>query len=162
MKEYFVSVIAVTLAGSALIALAPNGGFIKNIKLLCALCTVACIAFPIGSIFSDGVSANDIKEAFDVQLDEERNYDEIYNNSINEYELLNAEMTLKNEIAQVFELDSDALDVKLVMGEENGTLYISLVKFYLHSKGLTADPRALETYVLERLGCGCEFVYDIL
>jgi len=162
MKEYFVSVIAVSLVGSMLITLAPSGGLSKHIKLLCALCTVACIAFPLVSFFDDRGIVNDIENAFDIHLEEEQVYDEIYNYSINEYGALNAELTLKNEISKALDIRDDAFDVKIVRGEKNGVIYISLVRIYLYSNGLTVDPRKLESYVEERLGCGCEFVYDVL
>ena len=162
MKEYFVSVIAVSLVGSMLVSLAPNGESFKNIKVLCALCTVACIVFPLVSLFNDGVSAEDVKKAFDIERNEEQKYDEIYNCSLEGYGVLNAESTLKNEIIQTLKINENAFDVRIVLGEENGVIYISLVRFYLYSGGLTVDPRSLETYVLDRLGCGCEFVYDVL
>ena len=70
MKEYFISVIAISLVGSMIIALAPGCGLSKNIKLLCALCMVACIVFPLGTLFDNSFNMADIEKAFDICIEE--------------------------------------------------------------------------------------------
>ena len=161
MKEYFVSVIALSLVGRVLVTLAPSGGFSKSIRLLCALCTVACIAFPIGAFVYGEMSEDDIKNAFDTHLEGDQKYDEFYNYSVSSYSVLEAELILKNEISQRFGVSNESFDLEIVRSEENGINYISLVRVHLYSSGVAVDPRRIEAYVLERLDCACEFVYDV-
>ena len=162
MKEYFISVIAVSLVGSIIVSLAPGGGVAKNMKLLCALCTAACIIFPLGTFWGNSISSADIESLFATETNEEYNYGEIYNNSLNKYNVINSENALKNEINQEFELKNDAFDVKMIWDEESDVFCISCVRVYIYPEGVSVDPRKIEKYISERVGCKCEFVYGTM
>ena len=162
MKEYFISVIAVSLVGSVLVSLAPGGGVAKNMKLLCALCTAACIIFPLGTLFWGSISNEDIESLFATEMNEEYNYDEIYNDSLNKYNVINSEIILKSEIIQALKLKNDAFDLKIIQDEESDVFCISYVRVYIYPDGVSVDPRMVEKYIYERLGCECEFVYDAI
>ena len=51
MNEYFITVIAVAFVGGIVISLVPNGNTVKYVRLLCGLCVVCSIAFPLVSFF---------------------------------------------------------------------------------------------------------------
>ena len=162
MKEYFISVITVALVSGSVATLMPNSGLSKHIKLLCALCTVACIAFPIARLLGGSLDTAGLENTFDVLVDSDEKYDEIYNRSISRYSELNAEFALKSEIVQNLDIANDAFDVKIVREEKDGSIYVSRVRIYLYPNALSIDPRLLENYIFDRLKCNCEFVYKDL
>ena len=161
MKEYFITLITVSLVGGMIVTLLPDGNTSKHVKLLCSLCVVACIIFPISSFFGDFFDKESVVGIFRYEEDESYNYDEIYNNSLTEYELINAQVSLKQEIIQGIGVSDDAFDLKIITDENNGVICISSVTVRIYGSGLTVNPREVEKYVSERLGCPCEFVYDL-
>ena len=134
----------------------------KHVRLLCSLCTVACIAFPLASLLNGSFEYQDVIDIFDQDAESENVYDEIYNNTLNEYQISNAENLLKQEIIQSIGADSAAFDVKIITEKNNDEICISLVRVTVYTSGLSINPREVEKYVTQRLGCECETVYDIL
>ena len=162
MKEYFISVIAISLIGGMIVSLLPDGNSVKNVKLLCSLCVVACMVFPLASFFSGTVEKDGIVDMFEIGDGEADIYDEIYNDSLNQYELINAEKSLKQEIIQRFSASYDAFDLKIITDKNNDVIYIATVDVHIYNSGLSISPRAIEKYVYDRLGCECNFIYEII
>lgn len=162
MKEYFISVIAASLLGGVIISLIPEGNTVKHVKLLCSLCAVVCIAFPLISILDSSFDKNKIVDMFEQSEDAGENYAEIYNNAFNEYEIINAQERLKQELLQGFSLDKGAIDVKIITDKNNDVIYISSVRVCIYGSGISINPREVKKYVSERFDCECEIVYDIL
>ena len=79
MKEYFIAVIAVSLLGGVIVSMLPDGNTAKNVRFLCSLCTVACIAFPLISFFDNGFDSQTLMNVFEQSEQESEFYDEIYN-----------------------------------------------------------------------------------
>ena len=161
MKEYFISVIAVSLLGGVIISLLPDVDAAKHVRLLCSLCTVACIAFPLVSLFDSGIDVDAIGEMFEQSEERSEKYDEIYNGTLNEYEIINAQNTLKQEIIQRIGADASAFDLKIITNKNSDVIYISSVRVCIYGSGVSIDPKEVKKYVQDRLGCDCEIVYDI-
>lgn len=161
MKEYFISVIVVSLVGSMVVSMASGNSAAKHLKLLCGLCTVACIVFPLTAAFGVSFDKEDVVQLFACETNEKEYYDEIYNLSLNKSEIKNAENILKGDIVKELSLSKDDFDVNIIAEENNGEFYISTVRINIYTSGISINPRYIEQYILNRLGCGCEFVYEI-
>lgn len=160
MKEYFITVIAVALVGGVIISLVPRGASVKYVRLLCGLCTVGCIAFPVMSFVKGDFNIDELTSLLDYESQEGEYYEEIYNSKINEAEIKNAEATLKSEIIKETSIGNDAFDIKIVTDKNSDEIFISNVEVTICSAGVSIDPRKIEACVYERLGCGCTFFYD--
>ena len=162
MREYFVSVIVVALVGGMMISMLPDESGTRHLRLLCSLCTIACMVAPVAAFFDGGFDDEHVLDMFDTEFETDNIYDEIYNNSLNDHSRINAEISLKNDIIQHFSAPNDAFDVKIVLQENNVVNCISSVEIRIYSSGLAIDPREVEKYVFDKLGCDCSIIYDIL
>ncbi len=161
MKEYFITVMAVAFFGGTIITLVPLGNTTKYVRLLCGLCTVCSIAFPLVSFVGGNFEKEDLLSIFDYEGKEESYYEEIYNNCLTDTEINNAEITLKNEIIKGISASEDDFSLNIITEENSGEISIVRVEVIIYSSGMSIDPRRIESCVFERLGCGCEFFYDI-
>ena len=160
MKEYFITIMAVALAGGMILSLMPRGSSARYVRLLCGLCTVGCVAFPIVGFFDGELDREGILSIFDYEEREREYYEEIYNNNLNNSEIENAEKTLKSEIIKEFSAKNGDIDVRIITKEKSGEFFIENVEVTIYPSGLTLDPKRIEGYVQKRLGCPCEFFYD--
>lgn len=161
MEEYFITVMAVSLVGGVIIALAPKGNSTRYVRMLCGLCTVCCVAFPVVSLAQNGFDKEGLLSMLDYESREKEYYEEIYNKNLIGAELENAEMTLKSEIIKELSLQNDSLNVNIITENKSDEICIDSVEVIIYPSGLSADPREIEEYVEERIGCPCSFFYDI-
>ena len=161
MKEYFISIMAVSLVGSVIIAMVSGNSTSKYLKLLCGLCMVGCIVFPLTSVANWSLDSENILKKFDYENGQEKYYDEIYNSSLGKFEIINAEISLKSEILKELSASNDDFDLNIITNQNADGFYISSVVIKVHSSGIDIDPRRIEKYVLKRLNCPCEIVYDL-
>ena len=161
MKEYFLTVIVVAIIGGIVISLEGGKGSGRYIRLLCGVCTAGCIVLPIASLIADGWSADEgILELFEQEQFLE-NYDEYYNYALDNAENINADNILKSNIIQALSLDDSDIDVHIVVGNNGGEKYIDIVEVTIYAQGLDIDPRLVQKYVKELLGCQCVIYYDV-
>ena len=71
MKEYFITVMAVAFLGGTIITLVPLGNTTKYVRLLCGLCTVCSIAFPLVSFVGGDFEKEELLSIFDYESKEE-------------------------------------------------------------------------------------------
>ncbi len=161
MKEYFITIMAVALVGGVILSLTPKGSSARYVRLLCGLCTVGCVAFPIVGFFDGELDKEGLLSVFDYEERDKEYYEEIYNNNLNKSEIENAENILKGEILEGVSAKNDDIDVRLVTEDNSGEISILKVEVTIYPSGLTIDPRRIENYVQDRLGCPCEFFYDV-
>ena len=160
-KEYFVVIMAVTLVGSVVIALSPGSNFSKHIRLLCGVCTTACVMLPLISfVVERGIWNEDWVEMFRYDVTEENYYDEIYNNALLGAENKNAEKMLKNEIIKEFSMDDEEFDVQIIVGKKSEGFFVERIEVLIHPEGVAIDPHALKKYIEARIDCECEIIYD--
>ncbi len=161
MKEYFLTVIAVTVIGGIVISLEGGRGSGRYIRLLCGVCTAGCIVLPVASLVADGWSVDDnFWELFNQEQFGD-NYDEYYNCALDCAESINADNILKNNIIQALSLDNGDIDAHVVVENNSGEKYIKLVEVTIYAQGLDIDPRLVQKYVKELLGCQCVVYYDV-
>lgn len=160
MKEYFLGLIVFAFAGSVILSLAPSGAGKGYIRLLCGLCSVGCIVFPLfGLISGEGVEANELLSMLDGSERIEENSVEIYNDAIDTATLENAELNLKAHLIKELKAKTDSLDAKIVLGESNGEKYIERVKIYIYPSGYAIAPEKIKAATVDLLNAECELIY---
>ncbi len=161
MKEYFVGIIAITFLGGIMIMLSPQG-YTKHLRLLCGLCSAALILLPLFSFVSGGGGAiEDIADIFSQEEYQKEYYEEIYNGSLLLSEKENAEKILKAEIKRAVSTNNDNFDVNIVIDKNSDEIYIRSVEIIIRASGVSIDPRSVEKYIKETLGCECVIIYDL-
>ncbi len=160
MKEYFITIMIVALAGGIIVSLASQTNAQRNIKFLCGLCTVACIAFPLVNIAEGDFDKNAILDMFDYGENDEEYYDEIYNLNLENNEISNAKATLKSEILKELDAKNEDFDLNIITSKLNDKIYIDRVETVIYPEGIGINPREIQAYVNKRLGCECVIFYD--
>lgn len=160
MKEYFMGIISVVFLGATMISLSPKG-YEKHLRLLCGFCSVAVILFPLFSLVgNEGNPFDGLASLFSQEEYQEEYYEKIYNNSLLISEKKNAEKMLKNDMLQEISANNDSFDVNIVVEQNNDEFYISSIEVLIYPSGVDIDPRSIEKYVKEALGCECRIIYD--
>lgn len=160
MREYFVGVISVVFLGGMVVTIMPSGATQKYLRLLCGLSVMACIVMPLFSLFTEqntGIDDWDILNG--VNGDNELKYVEIYNDSLKNAGVDNAEDTLKNDIIREFSAHYDDIDVELEVSVSSDEIYITNVRLEIHPSGALLDPHEIKKYLEDRLQCPCTVVY---
>ena len=161
MREYFIGIIAVVALGGLMVSLSPTANFSKQLRLLCGLCSVGCIVFPILTFASEfDVQKDAFLGLFEYKETECLNYDEIYNDSIFDAANKNAEENLKNDIIKELDLKNESFDIQIVLGEESVEKYIDRVEVIIYPEGIEIDPHGIEKYIKSRLNCPVVIIYD--
>ncbi len=150
-----------TFLGGGVLMLAPEGETKKGIRLLCSLLAVGCILFPLVPLLSESeMDINDIVDKFKYDADSEQTYDEIYNLSLTDAELKNAEYELKSQVISRFNVKNKDFNIKLNCEIKSGEYCISSATLILLPTGIHIDPRPICIYISEQLSCPCEVYYD--
>ena len=160
MQTYFFTVASVALIGGLIVAIAPASSSKRYVRLICSLGLTLCVMKPIITLAMD-IADGEIFSELDgvISVEQESDYDEIYNSTLLSAEKKNAENALKNEIIQALSAKDDAIDISIELCEKSDVFYISAVEVLIHPSGLALDPRDIEKCILERVECECWFVY---
>ena len=74
MNEYFLGLIAFAFVGAIILSVVPEGMSKKYVRLLCGLCSICCIAFPIFELVgSGGMLAENISALFETSIEIDEN-----------------------------------------------------------------------------------------
>lgn len=162
MTEYFLGLIALAFFGAVIFSLVPDGISKRYVRLLCGFCSIGCIAFPIFNLIGSGEGMENLKNiealfAPSAVIDE--NSVEIYNNSINNATVKNAEESVKCDIIKATSASIDDIDVKIILGKNSDEFYINRVIVYVYPSGYSIEPKQVDKVCRERLGVGCDFIY---
>ena len=160
MSEYFLGLITFAFVGAIIFSLVPSGIGKRYVRLLCGLCSVGCIAFPIFDLISGG--SNDfsrISALFEPYNEIDSGIVEIYNYSLNEVTLKNAEESLKNDIIEEVSAKYDDIDVKIELCENGDDFYINKIFVYLYPSAYGLDPKKIENLCVSRFEAECVIVY---
>ena len=160
MTEYFLGLIVFAFVGSVIFSLAPAGASKKYVRLLCGLCSVGCIAFPIFELVAEGDGdlehVSELFETSDIIAD---NSVEIYNNALNNATLENAEKMLKNEITTKLSAKYDDIDVDIILGKNGDEFYIKRVVVFIYPSGYKLNPDKICNVCENELGKVCDIIY---
>ena len=160
MSEYFLGLITLAFVGAIIFSLAPSGTSKGYVRLLCGLCSVGCIAFPVFELISGGGgNLADLTALFEADVEVDSGIVEIYNNSLNNATLKNAEEALKNDIIKEISAKYDDADVKIELGKSGDEFYINKIFVYLYPAAYSADPRVIEDMCESRFEAECVIVY---
>lgn len=161
MKEYFTAIIAVVALGSLVISLAPSSNYSKQLRLLCGLCSVGCVIFPILSLAVDfDAQSQEFSALFEYRGGEKQYYDEIYNSTVDFADIKNAEKSLKSKIIKELGINNDNFDVRVYVKNNSVEKYIEKVELVIYPEGVEIDPHAVKKYLGELFGCEIDVVYD--
>lgn len=159
MRSYFLTLFGVTLTAALVNVISPEGVMKKHIELICSICVIAAVAVPVVK----GILTVDM-ENINIVLEEEfetDDYDEIYNQNLLNTNKAAAEEMLKNELAQTLAVNSEGIDVDLVISQSDGSARIESVKVFIAPEAVSADPQKIKKYVAERLSAECEIIYNL-
>ena len=160
MSEYFLGIALTVLIGGLILSLFPDASAKPYLRLLCGGAVVLSILSPLVTLVGDKSAADDLLSLFEGGMEEERNYAEIYNNTIVSAGAEFASDKLKNEIKQELLANDDTFDVFVIAKSNGEEIYIERVEVIIHPSGLTLNPHAIEKYVSNRLGCECIIIYE--
>ena len=152
-----------TLAGVMILSgvitlLGAEGGLKNYIRLLCSLSILCVLVSPLISLAADGELS--LKDLWDSVGEEDTDYDEIFRESLEKYEIETAQRLLKESMASALSLDSGDFDVVIKIVTEQETAELESVTVILRDRGVLADPKAITSLINEELGCACVIVYD--
>jgi hypothetical protein len=159
MTEYFLGLIAFAFFGAVIFSLAPDGISKRYIRLLCGLCSIGCIAFPIFNLIGDGEEIGNISELFEASFEVNENSVEIYNNSINNATVKNAEEELKNDIIKATSAKYNDIGVKIILAQNSDEFYIDRVVVYIYPSGYDLEPKRISEICRGKLGIACDIIY---
>ena len=160
MKEYFLGLIAFAFIGSIIFSLVPSGTPKRYVRLLCGLCSVGCIAFPIFELMNDhNVDIEKLTVLFEPYNEIDENTVKIYNNSLNSAALKNAEESLKNDIIKEISANYEDIDVCVDVKQNGDDFYINKVLIYIYPSGYAKDPKRIKAICENRFSAECEIIY---
>lgn len=160
MTEYFLGLIVFAFVGSVILSLVPAGTSKRYVRLLCGLCSVGCIVFPIFELASgNSGDISDLVEIFEPYDEYDKASVEIYNSALNRATLNNAEEALKNDIIKELSAKYGDIDVKIDIKENNDGFYIDKVLVFIHPAGYSLDPDRIAEVCRKRLGKKCDIIY---
>ncbi len=160
MGEYVAVIFGVSLAAAVVRMLAPEGSVKKYIQMLCSLCVVCALALPVTSFAQRLKNGEFSFDEIDIKLDmDSQSYEEIYNQSLLQISISDAEKALSEELCKKFSVSDGALSVLLECESTEDGIRIVGVSVLIGKKGITVSPDDITKYVAERLDTDCRIVY---
>ena len=159
MNAYFLGLIVFAFVGSVVLSLTPSGTSRGYVRLLCGLCSVGCVAFPLFGLVDGGVNADEVAALFEPYDVIDENSVEIYNYALDEATLENAEELLKSKIIQELSTKYEDFDLQILLTESSGEKCIDKIIVTLYPSGYSQDPKKIEDICKSELDADCEFIY---
>ena len=156
MKEYVITLMAASLLVGMIGVLIPkpHKGYVR---FLCGLCMICLLARPLAGTLgawelftiSDG----------EQEKQEDALYDEIYQNTIRDFNAGKIADALKDMISKDFSLSQEDLSIAVELEEIEEKIVIKKTTVSLSGNAVLQDPRELVSYLEGMLGCQCVIVY---
>ena len=160
MTEYFLGLIVFAFVGAIIFSLVPDGKSKRYVRLLCGLCSIGCIAFPIFELMDSGGEKIESLSSLFIMSDKiDENCVEIYNNSINDATIKIAEENLKNAIIKGTSASLDDIDIKILVERNSDEFYIDRIIAYIYPSGYDLDPKKIDKICRNELGKECSIIY---
>ncbi len=159
MQEYLSALIAVALLGGIVRMLAPEGKLQTHLRFVIGLCLLCAMLGPLVQMMAKGeeMMSQDWWEETEYET---QNYDEIYNESLQNGTKKQAKELIKSKIYQEFSFSEESADVETVFLSENGILSLGEVRVLLRGQGVLTDPREIVSFVRSEWDCPCVVVYE--
>ena len=162
MREYIITLLGTVIISSLATMLAPESekGIVSYVKLAASLC-VLCVAISPFSAFFTRISDIGLEFNFLGNDSSPKNFEEIYEKSLQEANAATVADALKTMLCREFDIEEEKMEVYLELYKnENNYLPKSATIVLLRGEGtFMTDPHKLIEYVNEALGCRCEVVY---
>ena len=157
MKEFWMTLVGVSLFSGALGILSPKGHK-KYLRLLTGLCLLCVMARPMTTLAEEGLALwEDLSLSEDSLLSD---YDEIYNNALQAADAAYLAQYLKAHLCQRISLEDDDISVSVSFGEESGENVLKRTTVILHAGAVTSDPHAIVEEVESLTRAPCVIVYE--
>ncbi|MBO5938184.1 MAG: stage III sporulation protein AF [Clostridia bacterium] len=159
MQEYLSALIGVSLLGGIVRMLTPEENLGKYLRFTVGLCLLCAIIQPLLGILTEGKNIR-WEEWFDEKEYETENYDEIYNQSLQNGAKKQAKEWIKYEIYREFSFSEESAEIEAVFLSENEICSLSEVRVFLRGEGVLTDPREIVDFVRSKWDCPCIVVYE--
>lgn len=159
MRTYLSALFGVCLVSAIIKVISPEGATKKYIEMLCSLCVISAVIFPMGRQISEDYGIGDLIP--DIEYESE-SYDEIYNQYLLDQNIKNACEVLRTELCERLGTDSSEIEVKISTEDIDGEIKVRSVSVILGVGAITADPDEIKEYIYERTECECEIIYEII
>lgn len=156
MKDYILSVITVAALGCIANGVCPEGegqGLKKAVSFIMSLLLIVTVGKQIISF----VSAFDGDELSDIILSSESlGYNEVWSSTVKNITATDAEKAVAELTSERFGLEEDCFSVKCEISEKENAYVIDRVTVELFGAGMFTNPRKIELFLSEYLGCECD------
>lgn len=152
MKGYIISVMCVSIIGSIISMLAPDGeggGIGKHIRLILGLCVVIVCINPIKDIV-DYINELDFSVITASGEDESDRYSEIFDNTYGAAEAENLKSGIKQMLYDRFGIDPSECEVGVVISDERK---LSRVIITLYGSAVWKNTNEIEDYLSQIFKC---------
>lgn len=163
MKDYIVTLIAVSLFCGMIELLAPSGsenGLKNHIRLISSLCVLAISLVPIGELISE-ISNGEIASIieWDEREELEGKYEEMFRDRLAFCTAEGISKECEQMISEKFEVDEDDINVSVKLSGDGGAVAVDMVTVTLFSGAVFKDPHSISEYLSSLLECECEIIY---
>ena len=154
IKGYVISVIAVSVVGAMVSALAPEGeggGLAKNLRLACGAVMIAACISPMSELiaFLGGLDLDGIV----VETERAEEYEEIFYDGVIQSEKEGVEDGIIDLLESRFGIDKSECRVDAALSSSADGTRINKVFITLYGSAIWSDTGAIETYFYQLLGC---------
>ncbi len=160
MKEYFISLVLISVACGIVDMLSPREDIGKYIRFLCGICIFCILISPVRNFLR---SLGGVAELLDSSLGEIRNTEEYYENifkdSLRNGTAEDASMLVKSKIASDMKINKDSFDVEVYLAEDSSGYYIKSAVVKIYQNGIFIDASAVVEYLEKTLDASCVVVY---
>lgn len=155
MKEYIISIIIVSVIGSVVSVLAPEGeggGLSRHVRLAAGVCLIlVCFAPTLKAI--EWLREFDIEAVFPDDEEDQIDYESIFDKAYSDAEIDNLCEGIKAVVTQKFGLDPLSFKVSVKLSGEGSEKSLSRVTLTLYGSSIWADTGEIERYLSQLLGC---------
>jgi hypothetical protein len=155
MKEYVISIIVVSIIGSVVSVIAPEGeggGLSRHVRLAVGVCIIlVCFAPTVRAV--EWLGEFDIGSVLPDDGENAEQYESIFDRAYSEAEIDNLCEGIKSVVAQKFGLDPLSFKVSVRLNGDEGEKSLSRVTLTLYGSAIWADTGAIEEYLSSLLGC---------
>lgn len=152
MKGYIITVICVSIIGSLVSLLSPDGesgGLGRNTRQIFGLCVIIICIIPIKDMIN-GINELNIELVGDAIEGESDRYEELFNEAYGEAELKNLKNGIKQMLLDKFDIDMSENDVSVALSESGNIDRISIT---LYGSAVFKDTGAIEDYLSQLFDC---------
>ncbi len=158
MKEYLMTLTAVSLWSGLVGMISPEGDMKKYVRLLCTLCFLCIMVQPLIPLLSE--DRDPLGELISAGEGNGEQYEEIYENTLLSGGRSYAESVIEAQLESAFSLPSKSLTVRATVKTEGDTTELTEITVLLRDAAVFADPKEITDYVNQSFHCPCTVVYD--